>query len=61
MIKQFYAYEEIPLDTQQYIMELANASEITQVALWEINDYFHDLYEHEKLKAEDDWSGGWVV
>lgn len=60
MIKKFFAYEEIPEVTKEYILMVSYAQKIEDIPLSDINSFFHGMIEHEKQKY-DEWQGGWVL
>ena len=66
VFKPFGSYEEIPAETKDYVLTVAGFKDqpIEILPLWEINDYFTGLYEHEKQKLReewDEWDDGWVL
>jgi hypothetical protein len=58
-VKKFYSYEEIPLATREYLLVVADAENITDIPLKEINSFLHGQMVWEKSKLEE-WSDGWA-
>lgn len=58
----YQTYEEIPLEIKEYVLTVAGFKEqpIEILPLWEINEYFTGMYEHEKQKLREEWEDGWV-
>lgn len=44
-MKRFYAYEEIPVPLQEYILTVANEKSIVNIPLEDINSFFVGLDE----------------
>lgn len=63
IFKPYESYEEIPLEIKEYVLTVAGFKEqpIEILPLWEINDYFVGMYEHEKRKIAEEWEDGWVL
>lgn len=59
----FFAYEEIPQLTKEYILTVADANQIEQIPLEEINDFLAGLYQFKGMTIEqaDMYEDGWVL
>lgn len=57
---KFYAYEEIPQLTKDYILTVADAEYIEQISLEDINTFLEGLDDHYKAKLAQ-WDDGWVL
>jgi hypothetical protein len=57
---KFYAYEEIPQLTKDYLLTVADADFIEEIPLEDINSFLQGLAEYDKQKLAE-WEDGWVL
>lgn len=63
VFQPFFDYQEIPQLTKEYILAVADANQIEQIPLEEINDFLAGLYQFKGMTVEqaEQYEDGWVL